>query len=232
MPPATLPPRSAKSAWTAAVILLAAAAAVYLPAVGHGFVKDDFVWIARSSVSPAGVRAAFGAPTGFFRPVVSLIFGANRLACGVDARCYGWVNFALLTGCAAGVALLAHAVLRSAAAAVAAAAVWLFNWHGINMAVLWISGRTSLALVLFATLGAAAFVRRRWLLAAPLVFAAMLSKEEAMLLPPILFGWMLFDSIRPQPVDPARPGDKKDQRGRPASPHPRCSSVSTPRYSR
>src|SRR4029079_17831088 len=98
----------------------------------------------------------------------------NRLACGVEhPRCYGLVNFALVIACAVGVAILTSAIVRSTGAAIAAAAIWLFNWHGINMAVLWISGRTSLALVLFATLGAAAFVMRRWTLAAALSFAAM-----------------------------------------------------------
>ena len=187
-----------------AAILLAAAGAIYLPAVGHGFVKDDFVWIARSDISSwRGLAAQFDAPTGFFRPTVSLIFGLNRLGCGLDARCYGVVNFVLLIACAAGVAAFARAVLRSDGAALAASAIWLFNWHGINMAVLWISGRTALALVLFATFGAAAFLKRRWIAAAALVAAAMLSKEEAVLLPAVLVSWKLVERRAGRPISVA-----------------------------
>jgi hypothetical protein len=176
-------------------ILLFAISVVYLPDVGHGFVKDDFGWVAKSRLqSWSDVRAAFGAPSGFFRPAVSLSFGLNRSLCGTRPLCYGITNFSLLVGCAIGVGLLARALSLPVWGAVLASAMWMFNWHGINMAVLWISGRTALLLVLFATCGAAAFVKGRWLTAAFLIFAAMLSKEEAVLLPPILIGWSLIDA--------------------------------------
>jgi len=188
-----LPTSTARLRLCAAIVLVAAGA-IYLPAVGHGFVKDDFVWIARSDASSwRGLAAAFHAPTGFFRPAVSVMFGLNRMGCGLDARCYGIANFALLIACAAGVAALARGVLKSDGAALVASAIWLFNWHGINMAVLWISGRTALALVLFATFGAAAFLKRRWIAATALVAAAMLSKEEAVLLPAVLVVWKLIE---------------------------------------
>ena len=48
-------------------------------------------------------------------------------------------------------------------ASVAAAAIWIFNWHGINMATLWISGRTALLLTLFATWGTASLFRGHWI---------------------------------------------------------------------
>lgn len=177
----------------ATAILLTALCLAYLPMVGHGFVKDDVVWIARSGLADVGMWWR-GAPTGFFRPVVSLSFGLNRFACGVGhSWCYGATNFALLLACAAGVFALARALSLSLAASLAAAALWAFNWNGINMAVLWISGRTSLLLVLFATAGAAAFLRGRWMLAALLIFASMLSKEEALPLPFVLVGWAVWD---------------------------------------
>jgi hypothetical protein len=64
------------------------------------------------------------------------------------------------------------------------------------MATLWVSGRTALLLVLFATFAAAAFLRGQWLLAAVLTFAAMLAKEEAVLLPAIFTGWTVVEGIR------------------------------------
>ena len=48
---------------------------------------------------------------------------------------------------------------------------------------MWISGRTALLLTLFAVLAAIAAARGRPAAAALLAFAAMLSKEEAVLLP-------------------------------------------------
>jgi hypothetical protein len=121
--------------------------------------------------------------------------------CGTWPLCYGITNFSLLIGCAIGVGLLGRALALPAWGAVLASSIWMFNWHGINMAVLWISGRTALLLVLFATFGAAAFVKQRWLTSAFLIFAAMLSKEEAVLLPPILIGWSIIDArLRKAPI--------------------------------
>ncbi len=165
------------------LILAAAALAIYLPDVGHGFVKDDFRWIAGSRLS---ADVLLGAPTGFFRPAVSASFAINKSLCGLDPLCYGLTNLGLLIGSAIGVAFLARRVGLSSGASLAAAAIWVFNWHGINMATLWISGRTALLLTLFATWGAAALLRGLWPVGLPLVLLAMLSKEEAVALPMIL----------------------------------------------
>ena len=157
--------------------------------------KDDFGWVAKSRVSSwSDVRAVFGAPSGFFRPAVSLSFALNRSLCGVWPRCYGLANFGLLIACAIGVATLGRALSLPVWGAVLAGAIWIFNWHGINMAVLWISGRTALLLVAFATFGAAAFVKQRAMLAAFLIFAAMLSKEEAVLVAPVLIAWSMVEA--------------------------------------
>src|SRR4029077_13543595 len=105
-------------------------------------VKDDFVWIARSDLASPGFLT--GAPTGFYRPVVSISFGLNRWACGLNPFCYGLTNFLLLLLCSAGIFALARSLSLPWAAAVAASAIWAFNWNGINAAVLWVSGRTAL----------------------------------------------------------------------------------------
>ena len=165
------------------LILLAALLAVYLPDIGHGFVKDDFNWIATSQLN---AEVLLGAPTGFFRPAVSASFAINRAACGLSPFCYGLTNLMLLLAAAAGVAVLARAVGLVWGGSIAATAIWIFNWHGINMATLWISGRTALLLTTFATWSAVALFRGNWLVGLPLVLLAMLSKEEAVALPVIL----------------------------------------------
>jgi hypothetical protein len=172
--------------------LLAAFGLIYLPAAGHGFIKDDFGWIAQSSVASwSDAAGLLGSPTGFFRPIVSLSFGVNRWLCGLQPLCYGLTNVALAVACGAAVFILARGLSLPAGAALLASALWIFNWHGINMATLWISGRTALMVVLFAVSAAAAFVRRRFTLAVLLSLGAMLAKEEGVLLPAILLAWML-----------------------------------------
>jgi hypothetical protein len=179
----------------ATACLLVVLCLIYVPNVGHGFVKDDAAWITRSSLATAR-DFAFGAPSGFYRPMVSLSFAVNRWLFGVqNAFWYGMTNFILLLGCVVGVYSLGRAMSMSHGTSITASAVWAFNWSGINMAVLWISGRTGLLLVMFATAGATAFLRQRWLLAAILMFAAMLSKEEAVLLPFVLITWLLIDRV-------------------------------------
>jgi hypothetical protein len=183
------------SSW-AAIWLVAVFALVYGPKVGHGFVKDDFAWIARSDLRSIDDThtVLFGAPTGFFRPMVSLSFAANRPLCGLESRCYGLTNLVLAIACAVAIARLAFALALPTAAAVFAGALWMFNWHGIGMSVLWISGRTALIVVLLSTLAATALVRKHPWRAAALSFAAMLAKEEAILLPVILAVWVSVEA--------------------------------------
>jgi hypothetical protein len=81
-------------------VLSCAFALLYLPDVGHGLVKDDFGWIAHSAVRSwqDAVSLFRTAPTGFFRPVVSLSFAVNQQVCGLNPRCYGITNFKSITG--------------------------------------------------------------------------------------------------------------------------------------
>jgi hypothetical protein len=162
-------------------------AAAYWQAVGQGFISDDFRWIVESRIrQPADLTRIFIDTTGFYRPVVSLVFGATDYAAGPNPRVFGVVTFTFALACAAVIAALARSMRLPAGAAVLAASLWLLNPHGINMAILWMSGLTALCLVLFSTLAAIA-VRRGWTAAAVIfAFAALLSKEEAILLPLVL----------------------------------------------
>lgn len=173
----------------ATVILLALFAAIYAPALGHGFVKDDFRWIAAAEVySPADVGRMFSTNVGFYRPLVTSSFAIDRAVWGLNAFGYALTNAILLLVNAGLLFLLVRRLSLPSEAALVAAAVWAFNFHGVNMALLWTSGRTALLLCLFAQAGALALLSgARWghLLAGLLALAAMLSKEEAVLLPPL-----------------------------------------------
>jgi hypothetical protein len=70
--------------------------------------------------------------------------------------------------------------------ALVAASVWLFNFHGVNMAVLWLSGRTALLASLFSLAAIRAGVRGGVRLSGLLALLAMLAKEEAVALPALL----------------------------------------------
>jgi hypothetical protein len=166
------------------------AVAVYLPDVGRGFVKDDFGWIdaGRAALQAPSVALLSPAP-GFYRPIVALSFAFDYFVHGVEPRGYGFTNFALYVGCIAALWSLCRTLRLPPAAATLAAIVWAVNPHGINVAVVWISGRSALCLTLCALLAAAAIVRRQYAWTALCVAGALASKEEALVLPAILLIW-------------------------------------------
>lgn len=166
------------------------ATAVYLPDVGRGFVKDDFGWVETGrAAATAPVDALLPEAPGFYRPAVAFTFAFDYLLHGVRPRGYGFTNLALYLLCIGAISRLCREVGLSTAAATLAAILWAVNPHGINMAVIWLSGRTSLCLTLFAVLAAIAVVRRRYIWTAVFVAAALASKEEAIALPAMLFAW-------------------------------------------
>jgi hypothetical protein len=186
----------------AALWLAAVVAAVYLPDLGQGFIKDDFAWIRGSRLASAAdvVRLVTEPASGFFRPVVGLSFGLNERLFGLHAFGYGATNLLLLAVCAAGIWRLAAALGLPPIGRIVAASVWSLNFHGINLALLWISGRTALLLCAAATWAADALVRGRPLLAGVLAFVAMLSKEEAVLLPAVFAAWIAIRHDGPLPA--------------------------------
>jgi hypothetical protein len=177
------------------VFVLCLIAGVYGCDAGHGFVKDDFVWIATSHLQTRGdLIRRLGAGTGFFRPIVSLSFVVDRAIFDRAPLGYGLTNLVLLFACVGMLYLLFRALGLRAGVAAGAALVWALNYQGINMAVLWISGRTALIVTLWAVAAAYAWARR--LRGAAVLFAmlAMWSKEEGFVVPAILTGWALIDA--------------------------------------
>ena len=69
----------------AAGVLCAAFLVIYLPDIGHGFLKDDFVWILSSRATDlTDAVALFKANVGFYRPLVSLTFAADYGVWGME----------------------------------------------------------------------------------------------------------------------------------------------------
>jgi hypothetical protein len=176
-------------------------AVVYGPVLGRGFVKDDFQWIAegRRALSGELVPVLTG-NVGFYRPVVTLSFAVDYALCEVEPICYGLTNFALLIGCILGLGAVGRALGLSEGAAFVAAAIWSLNFHGIGGALLWTSGRTSLLVTGCGVLATTAWLRGRPAAAVVWMAGALFSKEEALLLPPLLVAssWLPFGT----PISP------------------------------
>jgi hypothetical protein len=166
--------------------------AIYGSSVGKGFVADDFGWILDSRVAGAhDLGAIFFKSTGFYRPVVGLTFAADYALFGVHPLGYGLTNVLLASICAVLLFLVARELSLPSAAATLAVALWLLNPHGINTAVLWMSGRTSLLLSMGSLAAVLMVLRGHPFLALLPAAVALFSKEEAFLLPAILFLWWI-----------------------------------------
>jgi hypothetical protein len=189
--------RQARTGLVPLLALLALLAAIYTPGIGHGFIKDDVVWVEANDVSSwQDLKELAFRTHGFYRPLVSASFAADRAIYGLWPLGYGITNFGLLVLSTLAVAWVATGLGLNRSAAIAVAAIWSLNFHGINMAVLWLSGRTALWLVLCSLLAAGLLVRRRPLLAGVAVLFAAFAKEEAVMLPVIFTAWALILRFR------------------------------------
>lgn len=174
----------------AAATLLAILIAIYGPGIGKGFVKDDVVWVGANQVTSwRDVRALLFRSDGFYRPAVAATFAVDRALYGLEPFGFGVTNLVLLLLGAGALGHLATSLGLRAPMAIAVAGVWALNFHAVNMAVLWLSGRTASCVVIAALLAAAAVVRGRPMAAGIAALVAMLAKEEAVMLPFILTGW-------------------------------------------
>jgi hypothetical protein len=188
----------------AAAVLTVAWLLAYGPTITGGFIKDDFGWIYHSRISGwSSALSAFTSAQVFYRPMVQLSFGVTEALFGNDPIPYALTNLLLGLSCAISIFFLGRSVGLAAWAALAGAAVWAFNFHGINMAIVWLSGRTSLLGALFSTLAAIAFLRNRAIAAGLLAFGAFLSKEEVLALPAIFTMWAIVNKIDVKRTVPA-----------------------------
>lgn len=168
----------------ACIVPFAVFAAIYLPTAGHGFISDDFEWIVHNRPQSAAdfARLLIG-QNGFYRPLVAVTFAVNEALFGFAPYWFGVTNVALAALCGVSIYALCRSLGLPRGAGLVAAAIWLLNFHGINMAILWISGRTALLLTLGATAATAALLGGRLIVAAAFLAVALFSKEEAVMLP-------------------------------------------------
>ena len=190
----------------AAAAIVAIFLVIYLPDIGHGFISDDFRWIVEGRIeSTADILALFSSNVGFYRPLTSVSFAADHALWGPNAFGYGLTNLALCLACAVALFAVARRLELPAVAATVAAAAWLLNFHGVNMALLWLSGRTALLAALFSLSTAWAALGGRPFLAGLLALCAMLAKEEAVALPALFSLFFYVDEHRVRSVAKAAP---------------------------
>jgi hypothetical protein len=176
------------------VVLAIAWLAAYSPTIAGGFIKDDFGWIYHSRLTGwSSLYSIFANAQVFYRPMVQLSFGVTESLFGTNPVPYALTNLGLGIACAVAIYRLARTIGLAPWAAIVVTAVWAFNFHGINMAIAWLSGRTSLLGTLFSVLAATALLRNQGVSAGLLAFAAFLSKEEVVALPLIFTIWMLIN---------------------------------------
>jgi hypothetical protein len=167
---------------------------IYVPDIGHGLVRDDFGWIRHSRLGDGRSFAdLLQANVGFYRPLVMVSFAIDYAIWGVRPLGYALTNLVLAMGNAALIFVLARRLTLPPAAALVSAAVWLLNFHGINVSLLWLSGRTALMVTLLALLAAIQFASRRRVAATVCALMAMLCKEEAVVLPALFTAVAFFE---------------------------------------
>jgi hypothetical protein len=192
-----------------AVIVFAAAVALYLPTVQYGFVQDDRAIIAGNPAahSIGAALRAWGAPywppesgAGLYRPATILSYAVDWSVSGGRA---GWLHLmnALWHGLAA--LLLTLVLARWLSPLGAAAAGLVFAWHPVHAeGVASLVGRAEL-LAAVGILAAVLAARRGWWAGAVLCAAlAMLSKEHGVIAGVVILldNWLYGPEQRRYPV--------------------------------
>jgi tetratricopeptide (TPR) repeat protein len=180
--------------------------------LANGFVWDDRMLIADNPllVGPDAVRAAFGdfwaagtAGSGYWRPLVTLSYVAERAAWGLDPMPYHVTNVALH---AAVVGLLTRWVQAEKLGAAALAGVAWFAVHpAFAENVAWISGRTDTMAMMFSLVAILAGTEARPTTASRAASAvalalALLSKEVAVAVPFVI---VARDALAGRPIGEA-----------------------------
>ena len=206
----------------AAAAVAACAVLAWLPALGAGFVSDDFVLLraaegVESPVWPFGHNDLGEDPGSghFYRPLWVLWNAGLLELFGDEPAAFHAGNLLLFALIAIEVLLLARTLLPPAGAFVAAVAFALYPRHGESVA--WVSGSTDL-LAVAVGLGALLCLLAPWpgrrgvLAAAALTAAAALAKEAAFLLP-VLGVLLLFARGRVTPPPLREGGGSERSRG-------------------
>lgn len=176
------------------LLILVLQVIIFAPNVGKGFVTDDFNWL-ESVVRGGRVEylSPFTQTTGFFRPLVGISFGLQYQLHGMEPKAFGLFNLFIHLLNIILVYLLFARWDMTRSYALWVTVLFALNAKAANMAVGWISGRTTLLFSLFMLLSLYIYLRfprrnpLRFVLAALFYFAALLSKETAAVAPVFVF---------------------------------------------
>jgi hypothetical protein len=183
--------------WWVAALIAALTAAIYWPALGSGFVGDDFMILhrLRALAAPGDVVRFFhGEFFEYYRPLGFVSHAIDWSIAGQNARQFHLTNILIHAVSSVLVLLIGRALSpRSLAGPLAAI---LFALHASNNeAVVWMSARFDLLATCFG-LAAVCWMVREWAGASwvpALVFLpALLSKEAVVALPLAAAGWSAF----------------------------------------
>lgn len=172
--------------------------------VGAGFVTDDFNWL--ESVVRNGkidYLRAFTATTGFFRPLVGISFAVQYQLHGMNARMFGLFNLLLHMLNILLIYFLLYQFPKTRKMALPITLLFALNAKANEMAVRWISSRTSLLCVFFMLLSLlllvtankkekkiTRFVRYTFIIL--FYLTALLAKETAVAMPIFIFLYTFF----------------------------------------
>jgi hypothetical protein len=189
--------------WIALALILLLELSIYWPAVGQGFISDDFIWI-ESTLNQGEIDyfKPFHETTGFFRPLIAVTFAWQYHAAGMNPRPYGLFNlfFHLLNIIM--VFLLFSSRIQWKPYALWIVLLFVMNSKSTHMAVGWISGRTSLLFAFFTLLCFYLYYRLpaknriRFPLIGIVFLCALLCKETAIAVPFFLFVCSLFSDTK------------------------------------
>jgi hypothetical protein len=195
--PAAAGADSRLSTMRAAGLIVVITLAIYWPALGSGFVGDDFMILhrLRALAGPADVFRFFrGEFFEYYRPLGFVSHAVDWAIAGQNARQFHLTNLLIHIVNALLVLLIGRSLSpRSLAGPLAAI---LFALHpSNNEAVIWMSARFDLLATGFG-LAAVCWMVRGWIgaawMPAILFFPALLSKEAAVALPLAPAGWSTF----------------------------------------
>jgi hypothetical protein len=195
-----VPPRSDDRRLALAIaagLTIVVTVALYWPALGVGFLGDDFMILhrLRGLSQPADVLRFFrGEFFEYYRPLAFVSHAIDWARAGQDARAFHFTNILIHAVSTLLVLLIGLRVSSRPLAGLLAAA--LFALHASNNeAVVWISARFDLLATCFALAALYCMMRARivgQVGAAALFFLALLSKEAAVALPIAAAAWSTF----------------------------------------
>ncbi len=181
-----------KSDWKPLAVVVLAAALVFCNSLGNGFVSDDLHTILRHPhiKDPSHVPQIFTSGhyegKGGYRPLVTLSYALNYWAGGASPFGYHVINVLLHALNSALFFLICRVFFAAPFTALAAALLFAVHpAHG--EAVAWTSGRAELLGALFFLSAWLAYLRNRSVMSLLFFVAALLCKENTLLLPAVLF---------------------------------------------